>query len=107
MLYMLAVGIWGLISFAQGGALSGSLSGALAIGQGLIVIQVLTGAALYLDGFRPESSMHLLYGATIVIVLPFIWSYAKERHPRQGLLYYSLVALFIAGLAVRGMTTGG
>jgi hypothetical protein len=49
----------------------------------------------------------LLYGATIVIVLPFIWSYAKERHPRQGLLYYSLVALFIAGLAVRGMTTGG
>jgi hypothetical protein len=25
---------------------------------------------------------------------------------RQALLFYSLVALFIAGLAIRGMTTG-
>lgn len=107
LLFMAAVGFWGLFSFSRGESLSGSLAGTLAIGQVLIVIQAALGGILYLDGFRPESSIHLLYGITIVVVLPFVWSYAKERHPRQSLLFYSLAALFIAVLAVRGMATGG
>jgi hypothetical protein len=102
---MAAVGIWGLASYARGGVLSGSLSGALVIGQVLVVVQVLAGVALYLDGSRPSSSVHILYGVTAVLVLPFVWTYLKDRHPRQGLLFYSLIALFIAGLAIRGMTT--
>jgi hypothetical protein len=48
----------------------------------------------------------VLYGVTAAIVLPFLWSYVRDRAPRQGLLLYSLVALFIVGLAIRGMTTG-
>jgi CDP-diglyceride synthetase len=106
LLFMAAVGLWGLFSFTRGESLSGSLAGTLAIGQVLIVIQGLLGAALYVDGFRPPSSVHFLYGLTAAVVMPFVWSYAKERHPRQSLLYYSLAALFIAGLAIRGMTTG-
>lgn len=103
---MAAVGLWGLLSYARGEALSGSISGALVIGQVLTVVQGLCGVILYLDGLRPATSVHLLYGATAVLVLPFVWSYMRERHPRQALLFYSLIALFIAGLAVRGMTTG-
>src|SRR5262245_57689899 len=106
LLFMAAVGFWGLFSFSRGESLSGSLAGTLAIGQVLIVIQGLLGAALYVDGFRPQSSIHLLYGVTAAVVMPFVWSYAKERHPRQSLLYYSLAALFLAGLAIRGMATG-
>lgn len=103
---MAAVGVWGLLSFARGQALSGSISGALVIGQGLVLLQGAAGLVLYLDGARPATSVHLLYGITAALVLPFVWSYARDRHPRQGLLFYSLVALFIAGLAIRGMTTG-
>jgi hypothetical protein len=103
---MAAVGMWGLVSFARGGLLTGSLAGALAIGQALVVVQVMAGVVLYIDGARPESTVHILYGVTAIIVLPFVWSYVKDRHPRQGLLFYSLVALFIAGLAIRGMATG-
>jgi hypothetical protein len=106
LLFMAAVGLWGLLSFLRGESLGGSLSGALVIGQVLIVAQGLFGAILYIDGFRPSTSVHLLYGVTAVVVLPFVWSYVKDRHPRQALLFYSLVALFIAGLAIRGMTTG-
>ena len=43
---------------------------------------------------------------TAVLVTPFVWSYAKERHPRQALFFFSITALFVAGLAIRGMTTG-
>ncbi|MGH2560640.1 MAG: hypothetical protein ACRDJH_16370 [Thermomicrobiales bacterium] len=106
LLFMLAVGIWGIVSFARGGVLTGSVSGALVIGQALVVAQVVAGVALYLNGSRPESSVHILYGVTAIIVLPFVWTYVKDRHPRQGLLIYSLVALFIAGLSIRGMATG-
>ncbi|HEY8445877.1 MAG TPA: hypothetical protein VIL01_02115 [Thermomicrobiales bacterium] len=105
LLFMLAVGVWGLFSFMRGESLSGSLAGALVIGQILIVVQVLFGVALLTQGSRAASSVHYLYGATAVLIMPFFWSYMRDRHPRQGLLIYSLIALFIAGLAIRGMTT--
>lgn len=106
LLFMAAVGLWGLFSFARGESLGGSISGALAIGQILVMAQASLGAVLYFDGFRPESVVHYLYGITAVLVTPFVWSYVKDRHPRQALLFFSLAALFIAGLAIRGMTTG-
>lgn len=104
---MFAVGLWGLVSFLKGGALGGSLSGAMIIGQVLITLQVLLGAVLVLGGERPIDSMHYLYGATIVILMPFAYSYLQKRNPRQALLFFSIAALFLGGLAIRAITTGG
>jgi hypothetical protein len=106
-LFFLIAGLWGLLEFARGGQLGGNIAGALIIGQVLIVVQGGLGMVLFLWGDRPENLIHLLYGFTAVLVLPFVWSYVRDRAPRQGLLLYSLVALFIVGLAIRGMTTGG
>lgn len=106
MLYMFAVGFWGIFSYVRGESLGGSIAGAFAIGQAIVVVQALLGAALYLDGARAPSVVHYLYGVTAMLVLPFAWSYARDRAPRPSLLIYSLLALFIAGLAIRGMTTG-
>ena len=107
MLFFLFVGLWGLYEFARGGVLGGNVAGALIIGQALVLIQVGFGVALLLLGTRPVDSTHYLYGATAILIMPFLWTYTRDRAPRQGLLLYSLVALFIFGLAVRGMTTGG
>lgn len=106
MLFMGAIGFWGLFSFARGQVLSGSISGALLIGQGLVIVQGILGAILFIDGGHRPSSVHYLYGITAIIITPFVWSYVRDRHPRQGLLFYSLTALFIFGLAIRGMQTG-
>lgn len=103
---MFAVGIWGVLLFFRGEGLGGSIGGAFLIGEMLAIGQSALGVVLYIEGFRPASSVHLLYGATAVVALPFIWTYTRERHPRQGLLLLSLGALFIGGLAIRGMTTG-
>ena len=91
-LFMGAIGLWGLVSFARGQVLSGSISGALAIGQVLVIVQAVMGAILFVNGGRRPSSVHYLYGITAVIITPFVWSYVKDRHPRQGLLFYSLTA---------------
>lgn len=106
-LFFVVAGLCGLIEFARGGVLGGTIAGILVIGQVLIVIQGLLGMVLFVGGDRPNDMIHLLYGFTAALVLPFVWSYVRDRAPRQGLLIYSLVALFIVGLAIRGMTTGG
>lgn len=102
-----AVGLWGLVTFARGGGLDGAIGGCLAIGQVLIGVQGAAGLILFIWDDRPQDSVHILYGITAFVALPFVWSYVRERHARQGLMLYSLTSLFIFGLAIRGMTTGG
>ena len=69
-------------------------------------VQAGAGVAMVATGIRPTTATHYLYGLTAVLVLPFAWSYLRTRNQRQALLIYSLVALFIFGLAVRGVITG-
>ena len=106
MLFMAAVGVWGIAAYLRGQSISGSYAGALAIGEALVLVQVGAGVAMLATGARPPTSTHYLYGLTAVLVLPFAWSYLRARNQRQALLIYSLVALFIFGLAVRGIITG-
>jgi len=105
-LFMFAVGIWGLFTFFSGGVLGGSISGAMLIGQVLIMLQVVLGLILLTGGFRPLSNIHYLYGVTGVIAMPFAYSYLQKRSPREALLFFSLVALFIGGIGIRAITTG-
>jgi hypothetical protein len=106
MLFMAALGIWGLIAYARGQSITGSYAGSLVIGEILVTVQVLAGILLLGTGARPPSATHYLYGITAILVLPFAWSYLRSRNQRQALLIYALIALFIFGLAVRGMVTG-
>jgi hypothetical protein len=105
-LFMAAVGAWGIFAYLRGQSISGSYAGALAIGEALVVVQVGAGVTMLATGARPPSATHYLYGITAILVLPFAWSYLRARNQRQALLIYSLVALFIFGLAVRGTITG-
>lgn len=106
-LFFVVVGLWGLLEFARGGAIGGNIAGAFIIGQILILVQGLLGLVLLVWGDRPNQMLHILYGFTAALVLPFVWSYVRDRAPRQGLMLYSIVALFIVGLAIRGIATGG
>jgi hypothetical protein len=106
MLFMAAVGVWGIVSYLRGQSISGSYAGALAIGEALVLVQVGAGAVTLLTGARAPSATHYLYGITAILALPFAWSWLRGRSQRQALLIYSLVALFIFGLAARGMITG-
>jgi hypothetical protein len=104
-LFMLACGLWGIVGAFRGG-LSGSLSGALMIGQGLVLVQGLLGVVLYLAGARPANGLHWLYGASAAVTLPGVYSFVRHRSGRLQSLYLGFGALFIFGLAIRGITTG-
>lgn len=107
MLFFLLIGGWGLFEYIRGGELGGNIGGAFVIGQVVVTVQVLLGVVLVIGGTYAVDAVHYLYGITAIISLPFAWSYMRSRHPRQGLMIYSLVALWIFGLAVRGIITGG
>lgn len=106
MMFMLALGLWGLFAYFRGQGVSGSYAGALVIGEILVIVQVAAGLFLLGLGARPPTATHYLYGITGILVIPFAWSYMRARDQRQALMIYSLIALFIFGLAVRGMMTG-
>ena len=106
MLFMAAVGAWGIVAYLRGQSISGSYAGALAIGEALVLVQVAAGATMLVTGARAPSATHYLYGITAILALPFAWSWLRGRSQRQALLIYSLIALFIFGLAVRGIVTG-
>lgn len=106
MYFFFAIGMWGLFEYFRGGELGGSIGGAFVIGQVLVGVQVLLGLIILAGDYRVQS-VHFLYGISAIISLPFAWSYMRARHPRQALMVYSLVALFICGLAIRGIVTGG
>jgi hypothetical protein len=106
MLFMAALGIWGLAAYVRGQTVTGSYTGTLIIGEALVIGQVAAGVLLLGFGARPPTATHYLYGISAVLVLPFAWTYFRERDQRQALLIYSLIALFILGLAIRGMATG-
>ena len=67
MLFMAAVGVWGIVAYLRGQSISGSYAGALAIGEALVLVQVGAGVAMFATGARPPTSTHYLYGLTAVL----------------------------------------
>ena len=105
MLYMLVVGIWGLVGYLRKDSVKPSYLGALLVGQGLVVAQVLLGGLMLGGGLAPGNPMHYLYGFTALISLPLAYSYNQGRSDRRALLVYAIVALFVFGAGVRATTT--
>ena len=105
-LFLTVCGLWGFVSAFRGG-MNGSLWGALVIGEGLIIVQGLLGAVSYLLGYRAaQGGLHILYGLTIVITLPGIYGFTRDRSAESQALWFGGGALFVVGLALRGITTG-
>lgn len=105
-LYYAVLGIWGLFLGVRKSALSSGYRGALIIGVGLGVIQALVGFSLVLTGLRPLDNLHYLYGASVIVTLPLVLSYIVDKKFSRPLAF-GLASIFMAGLAIRAITTGG
>jgi heme A synthase len=104
-LYYTVVGLWGLILAVRKAEFSSALRGALIIGVVLGIVQAVVGLGLLLSGLRPADDLHFLYGASVILTLPLVASYIVDKKVSR-VLAYSLASLFMAGLALRAITTG-
>lgn len=103
-LYLLALGVWGLLAWRRGRGLTPSYRGALVIGWVTALAQGAAGLPLLISG-GPRDPVHALYGAAIAVALPAGLLYARDRVPARQSMVLGLVALFSTGLAIRGLTT--
>jgi heme A synthase len=105
-LYFAAVGVWGVVLAVRKAEFSSAFRGALVIGVALAIVQALLGLSLVVFVKPANEPLHYLYGVTAVLTLPLVAAYISDKKYSR-VLSYGLASLFIAGLAIRAITTGG
>jgi len=107
-LYMLLVSLWGFWRFFRKQGVDSSYWGGLVIAAILPLVQALVGVMMLLMGLTPgRGLMHILYGVVAVITIPGVYFYTRGTDDRPTLLLYATATLFLAGIALRAITTGG
>ena len=104
-LYLSAVGLWGLALGIRGVGPTPNFIGALVIAEIAAIAQGLLGVAV-LFSHPPANSIHILYGFALAVSLPMAATLVRKREPRAASFAVGFIALFAAGLAYRGITTG-
>jgi heme A synthase len=108
LLLAIIIGVWGFVMFFRRMPPTGGFNSALVVTEALFIIQGLVGVTLFAGGRRPHDVLHWLYGVLLVIALPIAMTYggtSAERGQRRQSLVYGVAGLFMAGLAIRALTT--
>lgn len=104
LLYLGVLGLWGIVLGVVGSGPTPSYRGALVIVEIAIVAQLALGVVTWLGRGAPPW-IHVLYGLALVLAIPLAATMVREGSPRRTALTLGIVALFAAGLVIRGMTT--
>jgi hypothetical protein len=103
-LYYALVGLWGLALGVRGSGPTANFIGALVIAEVVALAQGLLGIVL-LFSRSPSQSLHVLYGFALAVAIPIAATLVRRREPRAASFAFGFMALFAAGLAIRGITT--
>ncbi len=103
-LYLSVVGLWGLLLGIRGLGPTPSFVGSLVIVEIASIVQGALGLVALLSR-PPANPLHTLYGFALAVSIPLAATLVRKRERRTASITFGLVALFAAGLAIRGMTT--
>lgn len=104
--YFLILSVWGYYRFFTRKGIDSAYWGMLVIAEVLIVVEVLMGGYIWLEGFRPARGiLHAIYGAVIPIMIPGAFFYTRGRAQRAEMLIYATVAIITCGLVLRAIYT--
>lgn len=109
LLYVAAMALWGFWRFFRKQGVDSSYFGALALAELVFLSQGALGIYLWASGIGVPARgwVHVLYGVVSVLVAPGIYLYTKGDEGRRTMLIYALGFLFLVGIALRSMATGG
>lgn len=106
--YAVAVGVWGMLLAARGRGPDGNFLGSVVVGQVLVLVQASLGLWLMVaTGARPGRTLHLLYGTIGILIWPLVFTYARGENSRRESALFGAGSLFLAGLLLRAISTGG
>ena len=101
-------GVWGLVDYYRNREVSPNYWGVIVVGNLAALAQAGIGILMALQG-RPLTRgwVHILYGIVLVLWIPLIRFFNRNREGRAETLMCGLVSLFEAGIALRAITTAG
>ena len=105
-LYYTAIGLWGLYLGIRNSGPTPSFRSAIVIAVVAAFAQGVIGVLVFALVRPPRESLHILYGFALVLAMPLAATFMQGRQPRGQSLALGFAALFTAGLAIRGITTG-
>ncbi len=107
-IFSLLIMLWALLHALRGREIGGDFWGAVAIGEGLIVLQALVGGILVLRGAMPVRTIHFLYGALTLLTWPAVFAFTRGDTTRRTAIIWVLASAFLFGISLRAaMTAGG
>lgn len=106
-LFALAMGLWAGWSYFRKEGVNSSYWGAIIIGEILMIAQGVLGVLMVIGGKLPADLLHFLYGVLVALGWPAVYVYTNARATRSEAAIYALVSLFIFGLGIRAIMTGG
>lgn len=107
LIYSALMAVWGLLLYVRGSNPSGGYLGALILDWGVVILQGIIGIALVLQGHRPGDSLHFLYGGVAFLTLPSAYLFSEHGAQRRDSLVFGLATLFLVGISIRAIGTGG
>ena len=107
-LYAVIMVVWGLLRYFRKREMDSNYWGAIAISEGLLLIQAGIGVYLFISGIGhlDRGYMHILYGIVAVLAVPAVFLFSKGDNARRMNLIYGLIYIFQAGILIRSMVTG-
>ncbi len=108
-LYAGVMALWALLRYIRKGKIDSNYWGAAVIIEVLILLQGTMGIYLYISGkgFLVRSFMHILYGIVAVLVIPGVFLFTKGSEERRVAGIYAVAFIFLVGILIRSMSTGG
>lgn len=101
------IALWALLHALRGREIGGDFWGAVAIGEGLIVLQALVGGILLLQGAVPARTVHFLYGGLTLLTWPAVFAFTRGDTTRRAAIIWVLASAFLFGISLRAMMTAG
>lgn len=112
-LYSFLLGVYAAVLAARNGSISGNFWGAIGVYVVLTAITLIIGIILILSGYTVESGgriiIYILYMLFMIVIMPGLFSFLQGRDDRSAAIYFAMLALFNAAVALsmaeRGLTT--
>lgn len=101
-------GVWGIVDYFRHREVSPNYWGVIVVGNLTALLQAGLGVILYAGGGGDALArgwVHILYGIVLVLWIPLINFFNRNRAGRDETLMCGLVSLFEAGIALRAITT--
>jgi len=108
-LYAILLGIWGGFQFFRGRAVSGGFRSSYVLMIGLLVVQGLLGAAMFITQNPKgpkEGILHVVYGIFAIVFLPGMYFYAARGSRAREAAFMAASCWIVVVAFGRGIATG-